>query len=643
MATGKSLNGAPIQQATNGVSWQRKVELVNKCRQDSLRWNHSVFQKLQSFYNAFRGIMPPGAQARFRNNLSLPFILAMIQSDVARKVQTSFGQWPPVSFEGFAPEDEASAKRNTVLISAQLGDCKTISLAHRFFTQADVNGTAIGRYGWRNVTRHSRYRRYETIAPGLTIPVLYEDEHAEIFNGPVWEPVDRLDFWQQPARVFIDDMDWVVHRYWRDLDDLLEDANGPYPYFDKGGVDALKMVPLAGSAQSEWAARKVAYRQEYDYMARQAAQIGKPVEIWEFHGLVPEEFAQGGGRHRCIAIGNGRVLLKDREGPMANGQKPFFSYSPMPDPYSFDGIGKAEVAFGPAMTAIRINNQKLDALDLLIDPMYKLSSGAGVNSQHLFSRAGRVILLDNGNADDLQPLTPDMRGVQAAYTEIAQLWQMQQLGTGETEALMGSGGGGRETARGFLGRQENALSRLGVEQTLADEEFIAPLANAFRQLDRQFLDLPHEVKILGSLATINPITGMPYQPERVSVDFDDLVPDYRARAVGASQMIGRNVRQQNMLQLLQLFSQVPEIRSTMLWGNWARQVSELFDVRNVNELFAQNQIPLLNQVADQSGQSPESVMQTATTPLEQLSPDILGRLLPQQSGGQAPLQAMGAT
>jgi hypothetical protein len=72
------------------------------------------------------------------------------------------------------------------------------------------------------------------------------------------------------------------------------------------------------------------------------------------HGLVPSDFAKDGIRHRCIAIGNERVVLKNREGPLSNQEKPFKSYSPMPDPYSFDGVGKAEIAYGPQRTADRL-------------------------------------------------------------------------------------------------------------------------------------------------------------------------------------------------------------------------------------------------------------------------------------------------
>ena len=606
----------------------RLIELVDSRRQDSLRYNQTVFGKLQNYYNAYRGVWQ-GRYAQFRNNISMPFTFAMIQSDVARKVQTSFGTWPIVSFEGYAPEDVARAKRNEILISAQMKDADSIIQAIDFFLQADICGTGIARWGWKNITRKNRYRRMESVAPGLSVPVIYEGP-SEIFNGPIWNTVDRLDFWQQPGKKRIQDMAWVIHRYWLDWDDMVEDAASDYPYFDRAAVQRLKDFPMDGAAASEWTSRKVVYRNQYDYQARAQEAFAKPVEVWEYHGTVPSEFAPDGIRHRCIAIGNSRVVLKNREGPMANQQKPFASYSPMADPYSFDGVGKAEIAYGPQRTADRLNNQRLDAIDLLIDPQYVVSSTANLNTQNLFSRAGRIIMVDGDASENtFRPIAPDMRGVQVGGGEIDRLFGMMQLGTGETEALLGGAGGSRETARGFLGRQENALTRLSLETRAAEEGFIEPLADAFRSMDRLLLTLPHELKILGSLATTNPITGLPYQAVQIEVDYDDLAADYRARAVGASQMAGRSTRQQNLLGLLQMMSSNPALMQLVNWAAFARQAFELFDFKNVNELLV-SQVPAINQVAEQAGTSPHNVAAAVNQPMEDLSPQILSQLFNSQ-------------
>lgn len=623
---------------SQGVSPNRLIELVDSRRQHSTRHYQGTLQRLQRWYDSYRGVWS-GRMAQFRNNVTIPFTFAMIQSDVARKVQTSFGSWPVIDFEGYAPEDEARAKKNTILVSAQMRDCGSFIKAVDLFLQADICGTGIARVGWQQLRRMNQYRRMEPIAPGVSVPVIHK-EMATLFDGPTWDPVDRLDFSPQPGKSRIQDMSWVCHRYYADYDDLLEDANSDMPYFDRAGVLALKNYGMEGTAAAEFAQRRVSYRNEYDYQARQNERFSKPVEIVEMHGLVPKEFAlPNGTRHVCIAIGNGRAVLKYRESFLGNQLLPFLSYCPMPDPYSFDGVAKTEIAYGPQMTANRLANQKLDALDFLIDPMIVASSSSGINTQNLFTRAGKVILVD-GAADDSQirPLSPDMRGVQAAYTEIGQLFNMMQLGTGETETLLGGmSGSARETARGFLGRQENALTRSALESRLAEVGFIEPLADMFRTMDRRWLALPQEIKILGSAATTNPVTGYPYEPESVTVDYDDLAPDYRARAVGASQMTGRSIRQQNWIGLMQVLAGNPAAQQLVNWQSILRQSFELFDFKNINELLLKqpNQV---NQMAQDGGVSPEQIVASISQPLENLSPETLGRF--QQVGNSSPMSQL---
>jgi hypothetical protein len=316
----------------------------------------------------------------------------------------------------------------------------------------------------------------------------------------------------------------------------------------------------------------------------------------------------------------------------------------MPDPHSFWSPGKVEVSERLQVAANRIANQKLDAIDLCIDPQIVVSSQANLNTQNMFSRAGKIILVD-GPADDsnIRPLQMNLQGLQAAYQEIGQLWQFMQLGTGINDIVQGLTQNDRETARGFMGRQENVMTRLMLEARLAEEQFIEPLANAFRSLDRQFLDMPYEQKILGSISSINPVTGLPYPQETQKIDFDDMAPDYRARAVGPTQMIGKSVRQQNFIQLLQMMSSNPAMMQMVNWANFARQMFDLFDFKNVEELLV-TQVPAVNQAAQENGMDPNQVASgLAASTLPQLDPRILSMMgNHQMQGALSPLMGAAA-
>lgn len=612
------------QRAT--ASQDQILALIDRRRTDSLRYNYTTFAKCKQWYAMFRGITGAATSTpQFRNTVSLNYLYGQMNSHVARMVQTCFGVWPIVSFDGYAPEDVPLAKKREVLISAQMKDCGSIAKANDFFMQAAICGTAIARYGWKNITRKTRYTSYEAIAPGLTVPVLNEGMMTK-FNGPTWEVVDRLDFWQQPGIKCIDDMAWVIHRYWRDWDDLMDDANGPYPYFDREQVLKLGERPLLAAARDEYTSRRLMFRSDYDYMARQNEGYAKPVEIWEMHGLVPSEMAPDGVRDRCIAIGNGTVVLKNQPSILPSGQKMFLSFSPNPDPYGFDGIGKAEAGERVQRTIDRIANQKLDAVDLVIDPTYLARSDANLNTQNLWSRAGKIYTVDGGQgalSDIVQPLTPDLRGLQMAYTEIAQLREALQYMTGETDALLGQRGSGDETARGFLGRQENALSRVSNESKLAEEVFVERLADAFVDLDRIFLPPDYEVKVIGSLSMVNPISGLPYPEQRVQIGPEDLRPDYRARAVGASQTMNRGTRQQNYLSFFQIAASSPVGQTLINWPNMLREGAELFGFKNIAD-FVVSQIPQTNAAMMQQGQPGPGGGGAMSQGLDQLSPGTIG-------------------
>ena len=95
-------------------------------------------------------------------------------------------------------------------------------------------------------------------------------------------------------------------------------------------------------------------------------------------------------------------------------------------------------------------------------------------------------------------------------------------------------------------------------------------------------------------------------------------------------MMGRSVRQQNLLGLLQMMSSNPVMMQLVNWANFARQTFELFDFRNVNELLVE-QVPAVNQVAQETGMSPEQVANTAMQPMESLSPEILSQIFNSQA------------
>src|SRR6185503_12994948 len=146
---------------------------------------------------------------------------------------------------------------------------------------------------------------------------------------------------------------------------------------------------------------------------------------------------------RVVTVANSRVVLRNVSNPFWHGRKPFKSYCPMPDPHYFHGSGKIEIGEKLQVTANRIINQKLDALDMFIDPMFIASESTGLTQESLLSKPGKVILVDaDASPASIQPLVPNLGGLQAATVELEAIWRFIQQGTGIIEdTVQGAGGG----------------------------------------------------------------------------------------------------------------------------------------------------------------------------------------------------------
>jgi len=581
---------------------EKIVTLVRERRAHAQTRYISFFRRIARWYDLYRGIYS-GKFAAFRNNIHLPFLLSVVQSDVARKVQTTFGGWPIVEFTGYSHDESWKARKNEVLISAQMKDCESFRKAVDFYSSSDIYGTAIARIGWRTDERLENFRSMGFDAATGGRKLVSNTRKVTTFDGPDWDVVDILDFLPQPGKKRIQECDWVIHRYYMDLDQLDElAAQGIY---DPAAVRKLRTSGnMPTQIENDYLQRVNIYRSYSEYDARRQERYAKPVEVVEMWGRVPSEFAPDGLVHRVVTVANGNVLLRNRPNPFWHGQIPFVAYSPMPDPHYFHGPGKIEVAEKMQYAANRYANQKMDGLDLAVDQVWLVNSSLGIDTQNLYMRPGRVIKVDGAIGEDqIRPLSPDLRGIGAANEEISFLWNAIQQATGIIEDTVqgGQGGRDRQTAHEFAGRQENVMTRLMLEARLAEEGFVEPMANMFVSLNKQFLTIPKEVRILGTDATVNPVTGFPLPQQAVTIDdISDINHDYRARAVGSTQMMGRAMMQQQLIGLMQVISANPVGMQMVNWTAYFRQMFDAFQLRNVDELL--NPGPTqVNQAAQQQG------------------------------------------
>jgi hypothetical protein len=588
-----SIDAMNFQLAASGMARREQIcNLVVDHQQYSERHFWGIRSKWPRLYDLWRGNWS-GRFHPHKNNVHIPLIFSAIWADAARKVATSLNDYPIVSFLGYGPDDMMIARKREALISAQMKDDQCFLKQVDVVVTADLYGVAVMQVGWKK-DEPMRIVEYVDRAPlsGKIVRHI-KKQKVVMFDGPETTLLDNLDFFPQPCVARLHDMKWVVRRYFLDLDDIRYLCS--IGAFDKSELRRLESEGSvgAGNAFISTSVRRFQVRTGMDdETARFMDKYSRPIEILEMWGTVPSELAPDGVLQRVITVANRRYLMRNKANPFNHGMLPFVAFSPTPDPHYFYAPGKAEVIEKIQIVANRYLNQSLDAADLLIDPMWFYDRAAGLVTKNLYARPGRFIPITGNPNQMIQPVQQDLNGLTIADKKVSEMQNLANMGTGVVDdAVMGlQGSNSRQTAREFVGRREAAGTRLLLESRIYEEMLLEPLANQFVALDKQFLELPVEVLILGDGALLDPVTQTPIPKSRERLSGYDLTPNYAARALGASVGLSKGMQQQALIQLLGAMNGplgqavVGQINAV----NFFRGIFRAFDIPNINEIFMQD-------------------------------------------------------
>lgn len=585
------------------ASEQGIAQYCRKLWQDSRDYSRSILEKLPTLYNAF-SVLNTGDVAAYRNNIGLPILVSMVLTDTARQANAIFGGNEIVDFVGAQPKDRPIAKKNALLVSNQLRDCRSFIKGVDFLNNAHLYGTAIGRIGWTYLERMRRFR----VPTQMGIQVV--ERPVIVQDGPNWENVDLLDFGPQPHKKYISAMDYIQFRYYEDWDTLWEmdqshmAAHGE-PLFIPGSLEKLRNVRPPELEDLKYA--RLGLNPSLAINATGPKRSAKSVEIIETIGLVPREFAPDGDRNRVIIMANNGVILRNDPNPHWSGGLPAFAYCPAPDPSYFYGIGKGALLEPLQAAASRLINQKLDIIDIAANPMKLVDITRAPALANINSKPGRVIPVRGNVGDIVAELGTNWQGVQHAMQEISELREFAQMAAGISEAgTMGIGGGDRLTAREFLGRQEAANTRLGLEAQLASV-VVEDIANWFRDMNQQYLTLPAQIHLIGDSAMVDKLTGLPYDdPGMHVIEANDLVHNWRARATGPLALLSRAMQRQDAMQLSQIVMANPVAAQIVNHTMFIKKIFSLFDGFDDPAMIVQ-QVPEVTKMANQIGMSPEQL------------------------------------
>jgi hypothetical protein len=623
-----------VERAKGGIESVREQTIDVVVSRKKLSENHymGIRQSLPRRYDLWRGTWT-GRFHPHKNNVHLPLIYAAVWSDAARKAATSLNQWPIVSFLGYGPDDMPVARRREALISAQMKDDNLYLKQVDNFVAADLYGVSVTQVGWKRQREERMLEFVDRLPLSGKVVKQIKKGPLTLFDGPTSENVDLLDFF--PAFLDLDDI-----RYLSSEDMGVFDSDEVRRMEREGGVGWDHFT-------DEATVRRFATRTGMDdATVKFMDKYSRPVEIFEMWGYLPSELCPDGVRMRVITVANSRYLLRNRPNPFWHQLKPFIQFSPTPDPHYFYAPGKAEVMEKVQITANRYINQSLDAADLMIDPMWFYDRGANINTRNLYARPGRFIPVDGNPGQVVQAMQMPHPNLMAADSRISLMKDLANMGSGIVDdAVQGIGGDKEQTAREFIGRRESAGNRLLLESRLYEEMYLEPMANMFVALDKQFLEMPIEVLILGDNATLDPVTMSQIPGSREHLDDFDLVPNYAARAMGATTGLSKGMKQQTLIQLLTAMAGplgqaiMGQINAVNFWRGIFRE----FEIPNINEIFVQN--PVLSQLmmgAGGGGPGGLNMIPTSSQIVRGQQPGPLGQPAAGQGAAGLPLPGLRA-
>lgn len=508
---------------------KEKVEYINRLYDESTKYYSSWRDELTKAYKQYKSVLDIDSSKdyyKWRSRLFIPATARAVDGLLPDLMLTLFGPDPFFETVPREPSDVIQSKILEPLLLYQFDSTDFFTNFFDFLKQMAIYGTTFGK-----VYITSKKRKVKKSVPqefmGIEIGEPKEEyEEIEIYDGPVFETIDIYDLRFSPNAKSIDDT-WVIHRTEKTIGDMKK--LGIYKNLDK----------------LEYSIAQDKLSSKYDEEVRKSLN-GFPSAYTQEEGddrrVELLEYWDRSRSKTCTIAGRSTIVRPERDNPL--GIDPFVSCKLWGMPFELLGTGipkKVEDLQNQLNCEV---NQRLDNRNIRQNVTLKVRRGANVNVRNLLTKPGGIWLTDEMDAID--PIViPDISS-STSFAEENLLESKCEEITGVTRYATGQGSGSSKTATEASILTRMASKAFALHLRIIEEMALRPILRKFAALNSNpdFMDKERVEKVVGPL-------GAMWEPSsETAINF---------RLLASSQLTDKNLKVQQMIQLLGMLKDDPTI------------------------------------------------------------------------------------
>lgn len=451
--------------------------------------SHRIFaRKAEERYKAYRAILDRRMDAaKWTSKNHPPYVLQIIETMTAGLLDPN-PKWKLKALPRLRWDNDAQAmmdgvKANETLLNYQLDCDKFVEKQRPFALQALITGLTVAKTYWR-------YEEGIQYSQVVEPTVLYDEEgnilhlgekmvqkadRGIMYDEPTMDVVDVRDFIWHEAAPSLDRAVRVHHRCWFTVTELKDMVAAKR--FNK----CSRPDDITDSMAHQGDMSSFDNRERDLFDTSRQKDMCEVIEHWIDHG------------RRRVTIANRTLLLDDRPNPFRHGQYPFVVATAMPDLFRIPGISDVELINELQEMMWTLQNQRLDAVQLLNNPVVMFRDDFDDPDSFDFFPGARNLVADPTQVTLWTPPVLENRSIEHEQM----LKDDLQSIPGASPALLGQLSGGSMTAT------EASLSSTLAMRRLQNKKMQFALSYArvgehWIELNQQFITEERLVPLIGA-------------------------------------------------------------------------------------------------------------------------------------------------